>query len=313
MPKGFLNPENAAKSTDSRFKEGYVKVLASTFRVHQGRSAEGQPERTPVTALVWNVARLNEDFEPLTNEDGDELHEELIFSVGGKSLPAVHPGIADSPDADDEDIEDAGDEVNSEGPTIKLIKSGFTPHVKSSVIKLFNSLKNAGYKPEYLDRVWAPDHVGMIAFIGTEVDEEVKQKYTDKNGKEVERGTAYKIVKKISVAPYEKKAAGKGKAPAAEGKSSGKSEAESTLAPILTKISEDRDGSAMSRKAFNSLVTTSLQAGKVSPKLHVPVLQLIKDDSWLRKNGAKFDITLSEDGSSVNIGTVAAEEEEDAA
>lgn len=315
MPKGFLNPENAAKSTGSNFKEGFVRVDSSVFRVHKGKSAEGQPERTAVTALVWGVTRLDEEHEPLTNEDGENLTEELVFSLGGKSLPAVHPGEASSPDADDDDIEDAGDEVNAEGPTIKLISSSFKPHEKSSIMKLFNSLKLAGYKPEYIDRVWAPDFVGMIAFVGTEVDEDMKMKYTNKDGKEVERGTSYKIVKKIAVAPYEIKGK-KGKAaPAGEGKSeksekaSKSSEAEEALTPILKKISEDRDGSAMSRKAFSSLITQSLQSNKVSTKLHVPCLTLVKDDDWMKKSAPKFDIYLSDDATQVTIGTV--EEEED--
>ena len=313
MPKGFLNPDNAAKSTDSRFKEGYVKVLGSVFRVHQGRSGEGQPERAAITALVWNIARLNEDLEPLTNEDGEEIREELVFSLGGKSLPAVHPGVADSPDDNDEDVEDAGDEVNAEGPTIKLINSSFKPHEKSSVMKLFNSLKLAGYKQEYLDRVWAPDFVGMIAFMATEVDEDMKQKYTNKEGKEIERGTAYKIVKKMAVAPYEKKAKAGKAVSSDEAKPSKNADAEAALKPILEKISSDRDGSEMTRKAFNSLVTSTLQSQKVNVKLHVPALSLIKDDKWAAKNLPKYDITLSEDGASVTIGTPATDEDEEAA
>src|SRR6185312_2003233 len=305
--KGFLNPENAAKSTGSGFREGNVKVIGSVFRVHKGKSGEGQPERDPITALVWNIQRLDDDLEPLTNEDGENITEELVFSLGGKSLAHVHPGTADSADADDEDIEDAGDEVNAEGQTLKLVDSDFRPHEKSSIVKLMASLKNAGYKPEYVERVWANDFIGLVCFMKTEVDNDLpKQKYTDKNGKEQERSTAYKVVSKIISAPYEgkgKKAADKstdkkdsGAVPA-DGKGGKNSEAEAALKPVLEKISTDRDGDTISRKAFNNLVTTTLQAQKVSPKLHVPVLSLIKDDVWLTKNGPKFDISFDAEDS----------------
>jgi hypothetical protein len=314
MPKGFLNPDNAAKSSGSSFREGPVRVAGSVFRVHQSPPREGQPERVPVTAMVWDVIRLDEDLEPLTTDDGEPLHEELPFSLGGKSLSRVHPGLADSPDDEDDDIEDAGDEVNAEGPTLKLIDSTFRPHEKSSIVKLMSSLKNAGYKPEYVERVWAPDFIGLVAFMSVELDKDMMQEYTDKNGKLEKRPTAYKVVSKIISAPYEKKDAGK-KAPAGKKDSAtastekvdskvGKnSEAEAALKPILEQLSTDRDGSTMSRKAFNNLVTTTLQSQKVSPKLHVPIISLIKDDAWLTKNGPKFDISFDAEEGKVTFGT----------
>ncbi len=162
IPKGLFNPKNAVESTGG-FREGIIQVDSSVYKVHRNRTGEGQAELAPVMALCWNITRLDEEQEVMTNEDNEPLTEELIFSGGGKSLAQVHPGRADSPD--DPEIEDAGVAVNTEGPTVYLVNQDWFPHKKSGMTQLMESLKEKGLKEEYLDRVWAPDYVGAIFFI----------------------------------------------------------------------------------------------------------------------------------------------------
>ncbi len=114
MKKGWANPKNAAPDTGGGggFKEGLVQVDLSEYGVHQNKGAEGKEQPAPITALIWDVTRLDENMEPLHNPEGGEaLTEKLVFSLGGKSITKVHPGKGSGPD--DEEIEDQGAAVGT--------------------------------------------------------------------------------------------------------------------------------------------------------------------------------------------------------
>jgi hypothetical protein len=311
MSKGLFHPKNFAENTGGGMKEGLVRVESSVFKVHQGReSKDGAPGAIKM-ALVWSVTRLDEDQQPLTHaETGAAVTEELVFGIGGKALPQVHPGKADSPD--DDESEDLGDEVNTEGNTIYLVNGDFRLHPKTALAYLQESLKAAGWKEEYLLREWAPDYVGSVFHMKTQIgDEKMEDKVTGKK-----TDINYKIVDKIIRAGYEAKAsksapaAAKGKkgeteVTAAPAKEKGGSEAETLLKPILEKLSEDLDGQRMSGKAFRLKVTAMLQQSKVPNQQHVPILSLLKDEKWLAKNAAKFDMTVDSEENTVTFGTYA--------
>lgn len=309
MPKGLMNPKNAVESTGGGFREGNIRVDASTFRVHQPWAPEGQTPRQPHLALVWNVARLDEELNPLIEtDDGSPTIEELIFGLGGKSLAAVHPGGADSPE--DEEVEDLGTEVNTEGKTVFMANTDYKLNAKSSCIMLMNSLKEHGFKEEYLDRVWAPDFVGLVAHMKTLLDPDLLQD----DGKGGKRGTPYKIVDRMIRAPYDKKpAAAKTKAPAAATSAkpakNGDDAADAAvkaLSPILSKLSEDLDGTRLTRKALTQKISMLLQGDKkVAPTLHVPILTLVKDNAWMLKHGQEFDMAFDPETNLVTFGEYA--------
>ena len=295
MPKGLLNPKNAVKSTGGGFKEGIIRVDDSYFAVNKLPESSTSPI---VAALTWDVTRLDEELEPLTHpEDDTPITETLIFGCGGKSLPQVHPGKAESPD--DSEIEDAGDTPgHSRGNTLYLINQDWRPHEKSSVMHLFKSLQVAGYKEEYLDRIWAPDFKGLIVRMRTEVTDE-KINPNDKNT------ISYKVVDRIIRAPYEKpKSKTTGKAPvgaAANGQDKG-AEAEGLLAMILVTLQEANPGVSMTRKALNTRINQQLQERKIDPRLFVPVMSFTKDDAWLRKHAADYGMTVDFDKGTVVFG-----------
>jgi len=79
-------------------------------------------------------------------------------------------------------------------------------------------------------------------------------------------------------------------------------EVEAILKPILEKLSEDLDGQQLTRKALTTRVSGALQSGGVPPKMHVPVLTLVKDNTWLSKNAAKYDITFDAEANTVVFG-----------
>lgn len=270
---GLTNPDNAAKSQGA-FKEGVVRIDSNAYKVHLAKGEDA----VPATKWVWHVTRLAEGgAEPLLGDNDEPITEELHFSFGGKCLPFVHPGKADSPD--DEEPEDVGTDDGVEGNTIFLNAADWKPNEKSSVMMLTRSLATQGVKAEYLNRCWAPDWNGCVFEMKTKLGEK------GRDGKEI----PYKVVAKIVVGP-----GGKSKTAQGSGKADKAADAEATLAGVLNKLSEELDGQSITRKAFTNRVRAALDTAKVDAKLLVPVLTLCKDDKWMQAHAETFDFTLSD-------------------
>lgn len=289
MPRavGLMNPDNAAKSGGGSFKEGVIRIDSNGYKVHKAKAGEGQAEAVPATKWAWAVTRMNEDGSaPLLDEHDVELKDELFFSFGGKSLPFVRPGKADT--MDDEEPEDLGTLEGTEGNTIYLNAPDWTPNEKSGLMMLTKSLASHGVTAEYLNRCWAPDWNGCVFEMKNLPDKGA-------DGKPF----SYKVVTKVIVGPGSQK---KGpRAVAANGKPA---DAEAVLAPILHKLSEELDGQALTRKAFLNRVRGSLEATKADTKLLVPVLALCKDDKWLGDHAQTFDYTLYPEDQTIMFGMV---------
>ena len=303
MPlKGLFNPKNAAKSSGG-FKEGFVHVDASTYRVHRGKSAEGEPERQPVLALVWAVTRLDEDQANMTTDEGEPITEEIVFSAGGKSLAQLHPGRADSPE--DHEIEDAGVAVNAEGPTIHIVNQEWHPHEKASLTQLMESLKEKGVKEEYMDRVWAPDWVDCVFYLKNKVTGDKMQR-PGKDGKLQDYDINYKVVEKIVRGPGQAKSSKKSNGKADSSGLNGKSpeEAEQVVGSMLNTLSTEKDGEKMTRKALNVTLARMVAESGSDPKLQLAAMTLVKSDAWLAKNGPKYDIVFNPADNNVHFGAI---------
>lgn len=310
---GIFNPKNFAPDTGGAFKEGLVRVDQSCFKVAQGGGG-----RANILVLSWSITRLDEETgQPQTDANGDEMTEELHFSFGGSSLSFAHPGQARTPE--DDDIDDLGFELNTEGPTIFPIPTPkpFQLNPKSGISKLFVSLRLAGFKEEYLDREWAPDYVGSMFFMKSVLGEgKLKDEKTGQ-----ERDWSYKVVDRTLKASYEIKPGDKpGKAAGAAGaKSSAASaaangknaEAEEKLQPILEAISTEKAGETMTGNALVLRVSKALQANKkIDVKQHVPIVNLLRDVAWLKKHAGDYDMTVTVDDEgkpSVSFGAGASE------
>ncbi len=279
---GLMDPANAIKSAGP-FREGYVRIDSSTYKVHKGKDGDTEPA-IPATKWVWGVTRLTSDgTEPLVDEHDEPITEEIFFSFGGKSLPFVHPGKADGPD--DEEPEDEGTSVGAEGNTIFLVANDWAPNEKSGLMVLTTSLVAAQIKPEYLNRCWAPDWVGCVF--------EMKAKKGEKgaDGREF----SYKVVSKVLVGPGGKKSKG--------GTASGPNPT-TVLAPIVQVLAQELDGQSMTRKAFLNRIRTAMETANVDSKLLVPVLSLLKDDKWLNEHAETFDYKLDASSNSIVFGNV---------
>lgn len=346
---GFMNPKNAGHSQGgASFKEGIVKVDKSEFRIWKGKDYEAKDGK-PATkgavklALVWNITRLDEDLEPLTDHEDNPITEELVFSLGDKALALVHPGKADGPD--DQEVEDAGAEPGACGPTV-YATTEFKFHEKTAFMVLMQSLgegtpqdfkpagagyKGCGFKEDILNRGWAPDFKGLVCNMKTWIAPDKMQR----DGKD--QDVTYKIVDKILKAPYEKKggkgaseekatekaAAVKAEKKAAETDKPAKAdkqakaatngdggEAEGALKQILQHLSSKYDGKTMTRKAMNTLINEALQSGKpvkMDPTGYLKVLVLAKDNSWMKANEKDYDMVLDVEEAQVVFGTPEAE------
>lgn len=312
--QGLFNPKNAAPDTGGGFREGLLNIVEAEIMVVQRDARQGQEQEPAHPALVLTGVQLDPDTqEPMTDGDGKPVKQVISLGTGSKSLQFLHPGAAESPESDD--VEDQGTDVGATGNTVFMVKEDYRIHPKTGLMVFMGSLGAAGWKEEYLDRVWAPDFVGSTFFISTHL-EPTGEKEKGQDGKERDRTIPYKIVKKIIRAGYEA-AKGKGKAkgtttasaPAA-GKAasvaSGNGSADAddavvaALTPILMTLSEELTGQSVSVKALRTRVTQHLGKNGVNPKLHVPVLQLVANPAWMEANGPMFDLTV--DGGLVKFG-----------
>lgn len=274
---GLMNPDNAAKSA-GQFKEGIVRIDSNSYKIHKGQSGEGQPDAVPATKWSWKVTRLQEDgATPLTDEHDEEIHEEILFSFGGKCIPFVHPGQAES---SDDDPEDMGTDVGAEGNTIYLNAPDWKPNERSSLMVLTASMRKQQVKEDYLNRCWCPDWNGCIF-----------EMRTQEGGKGQDgRAFNYKVVARVLRGPGTKKATGKGvNGPVAV-------DASSILAPILTQLSTELSGQSLTKKAFVNRIKSKCDSASVPSHLMVPVLTLARDDKWLTQHEDTFDYVVSSDG-----------------
>jgi hypothetical protein len=306
MRLGLLNPKNFVESGGGGgFKEGIRKVTAAAFKVdHQ--EFEGSAPRPPVVALVLTCERLDDDLDPMVDDaTGEAIIETLKFPLGGKSLSKIHPAEATGPE--DDEPEDLGVEVNTEGPTLFVVDQKWQLDPRSGCAHLMASLSTK-LKEGFLDNVWAPNFVGLVAFFKTVPDEAVK--IAGKDG--VERPVNYKVVDKVITAPYDGKTSKKGKgvdfaAKNAENKAAKAAKApkeaspeETLLIGILKQIAEDMAGETLTIKALGTMVSSALNKSGNTKQL-VPVQTVLKSEGWLAKNGEKAGLSVDEDDKTVTF------------
>jgi hypothetical protein len=135
---------------------------------------------------------------------------------------------------------------------------------------------------------------------------------TGTDGKE--RPITYKVVDKVVRLPYSSKG-GRTAAGGAKGATGGAgtgvkdaktAEAEVKLGEILEALSAELDGTQITSKRLSMRVSDALKKGDVDPKLHVPVIALLKDQAWLKANSKKYDMTCDFEENSVVFGTLEA-------
>lgn len=359
---GLFNPKNAAPESD-RFQEGLLHVVSAKVAVTQREARQGQEEEPKKLSLVLGCLVLDQDTqEPKKDQDGQDERFELVLTIGSDLTEAewekrreleesgnpnderiklsiferFRPGMAASPDSDD--IEDQGDELDAEGNTIFVVDGAedYKIHPRTGLMVFMKSLAAAGWKEEYLNRVWAPDFVGSTFFVGRHL-EETDQMEVGRDGKERKRTIPYRVVKQIIRAGYEKKAGAQGKgkpapkgqqaappaqvsAPApAKGKvkaaappaapapaaappsttANGDAGTADLLEAIMTELAGELSGQSMTLNALAAKVGKKVteQGGKATQI--VPVLKLLKSQEWLEEQALVYGMSV--DGGNVQF------------
>lgn len=206
MPRGSFNPENAIAGGGFTV-EGNFEVVKSYIGVVQLPPNKAGVQSDPFPALCWEGYKLDENW---ARVDGGELVH-ANFRIG--KLEDFRPGNLQNPDDLNEEPEDLGREVDTQGNAL-FTEQGKSLYKDSAFIMLTDSLlRPGGFKPAVINKGYAPDFEGMklhlkIANMRT---------YKDKEGQEKTPTTSV-CDKAIAVYPYDKPKSKAGKAGAGAGK-----------------------------------------------------------------------------------------------
>jgi hypothetical protein len=286
MPKVSFATKDAVE-TSLNFGEGWGEIVEIRSVVHQFPDNKTTGESyDAATNIEMKIQR--------TTPDGKHTNDDPVVEFFGcGALEKFHPGRVDN--ADDEDVEDQGDEIGADGNC--LWSDGSAINKRSKWYKFLESLEAAGFKPDVLVKGFLPDLVRLKGFFHS-----VKQpKDADRVYK---RDPVVLCVKQITKFPYDKastKGAGKAKdaaAPAATGK--GKTSAATASAPaaeaneeisvlslqIMQELAKKNAGQAIDKakipgKLFTILAKGVNGSGPVPTEHHKPVMDMFKNDEWL--------------------------------
>ena len=187
-PKTFQESASAGP----KFQDGVFKTVDSAYLVYKGddrKPREGEEIKETDKAVAHLVHylkcwRLDEQHNPITDDEGSTVFEVFNLGLGGTSLLKLRPAKADGPqDADREWAgENEGQDVGTRGPTVKLAHPDAEPKLpngnrnpqffdgldtRSGASVFYASLVQANAKPELTENTWAPAYLGGIFEIRT--------------------------------------------------------------------------------------------------------------------------------------------------
>lgn len=269
MPRGSFKHEDAMMGFG--FQEGYVEVIKACVAVHQfPPSSKTGIQSDPFCAARFTLKKLNEDY-----SEPDEA-DTVVVPIRLHSLDSIRPGHVNDPD--DEEAEDLGREVDTEGNTAYFEEGAM---VGGSWGAFEESLRRHGFRAEISGRGYFPDYVGMKCHLRT-VEAGT---YVDKKTKEEKKSTNL-VCDQIHTFPYDKKgkSESKGKAKDAAG---GKEKAKEALMGVLADLTPlfkkaVKPDKAVKRSAFQVQLQLELTRQKVDGSLKKPILDLVKDDDQLQ-------------------------------
>lgn len=303
MPRVSFHPDETVTSSQFQFEQGMGKIVSAAFKVCQMTDKDGNPatdeqgiDIPPRTNLCVGIQRLTKDLKPTEDEP-------IVEQLGCGSLAKFHPGNANS--SDDDDVEDLGDDVDTEGNSLFSVEGARLD--KKSKISIFGeSLAKLGFKKSALNG-FAPNLVGTIAMFG-----QMNMGMEPRPGKKP--ATCLVAMEKIVVFPYKggadtkttapatktgsTKVNGRVPEPAAEAGGGADNETTAYAVQMLVKIGETTKGS-ITRAKIGSKIVTLLPMNKVPAKFQIPVQNLIKNDEWFLETVGNMGWTV--EGDTVSI------------
>jgi hypothetical protein len=288
------------------FQEGNVEVVGSVVAIHQfPPNATTGIQSDAFTAMRWTIRKLDEDWKPI-----EDLDNEVITIRLGKPED-MRPGTLQNPSDMDEEPEDLGNEVDTEGNALFVEPDR---KVSRNWGELENSLRKCGFKPEIVGRGYAPDFEGMKAHFKTIPT----GTYADKKTGE-ERKAFNLFCDRIHTYPYDvkkgkagKAATGKAAAPVSAGKKAGAvsapadNEALTLVQKVLSAPSDKfkdmlAPGKAVKRGVFQMQAMSECIRQKVPVAFHKSISELLKDDEQLIGVAAEVGFVVDVDEGTVTL------------
>lgn len=232
-------------------QSGIVRVKDARFKIQEWSKKDGS---WTGHVLVWQLDVQKSDPKGVVEDESLVEQQDFILCWGSKEKdengnPTYRFHPANSKGVDDEEPEDLGVEVGTEGNTFCTPESAETESMpfKDAPAVLFSmGLEKLGFRKEVSNRAYCPEYVGLVIEVET-VQPDVLAKHLGvrynppKDGKPQPQW----MVKKIHVFPWDaQKSAGKAKG-AAAGAGAGKGASASTsTASASTKSNGKANGAA---------------------------------------------------------------------
>lgn len=298
-------------------QEGNIEIVKSVIAVHRYPPNSKTGEQSDAfTAMRWDVRKLNSEWEA----QGDDSLEQIQIRLGKPG--EMRPGKLADPSNMDEEPEDLGADVDTEG---NAIYSEPDKKVGGNWVAMAESLVKCGFKPDVIARGCATDYEGMKLHVYTK---DTGRKYVDKRTGEQKNATEL-LCDRIHTHPYDKKGKGGSKAgagagagrPAGVASATGKTvQAPSTtgtsngpIAPVerlKALLAEPTarlqavigTGKPVKRATFQQAVSLELMARKVSIPEHRPIGEMLKSDEGLMEAGVECGFLVDVEGGTVQFG-----------
>lgn len=298
MPKASFASKDAYEPKLG-FQEGWGEIVEARTQVFQYPANRESGEQTPAfLAAVLLIQKTDDQGNPV-----EEEAQEKVLRVE-KDLHKMRPGQATA--RDDQDPEDQGDELDTQGNTI-YIEDGAKINKNSSWMVFVKSLEDKGFKAEILGEGYIPDLVGLRGHFVT-----TKGEKRNIGGRDVE--PAYFLCDKITRYPYEQKAkatartvakpassgtATNGNAKAAAAAAAA-NDAEAVARRILVELAPDLAGSSKDIGKVKAMAYGRLMKDKSRDRKQDKDIQtLFADADFLAAVGAELDLWIVEEGSVV--------------
>ncbi len=302
MPRGSLKHEDAMQA--GFIQEGNVEITSSVVAIHQfPPNSKTGVQSDAFTAVRWTVKKLNEDW----SEQDEGASEQINIRLG--KVEDMRPGNLTKPDDLDEEPEDLGSEVETEGNSLYVEPD---KRVGRNWAAMEESLRKAGFRPDVIGRCYLPDFNGMKCHLKTIA----AGKYKTKDGEE--KDATNLVVDKIHTFPYEikkgktnAKVTAKTAAPVTSAKANetpAASNGEGDTLALAKKVLEGRstqfqaiipNGKATKRGVFQMQFAQELMRQKVSN--YKPVLELVKDDEQLIQLATEMEFMVDLDAGTVTL------------
>lgn len=265
MPKPKTNAGSLMQGGGLGVQAGKLEVVDARFKLI-GRTKKDGSKVTPFCALQFDLYQLDDEWDrtPESEETGP-FQKEFIVCWSNKSDGSFkfRPGLAES--ATDEEVEDAGDELDTEGPTL-YCDDNSVPFADSDFGMFLASLEKKGFKAEVNSQGWAPNYIGMKFQVESVTPTELCKELGIKHSARDKEQPVWKV-EDIHVKPYEgKKTAGtkaatkpNGKAAAVketvdeeENNESAEVEVNPVTAGVLAAYGQLNPGKTMTRKQLQT-------------------------------------------------------------